>query len=92
MTVKLKYMSQLKAALGTSQEEIEIATPCTLDQLLSGLVEKHGDNLKPLLFDREGNFQRSLLICLGDQQLPVGDATPVNDGDEVTLIVPISGG
>ena len=92
MAIHVKYMSQLKATIGCSQEQFEIATPCKLEDLLAGLVERHGDNVQGVIRNTDGGFASTLLIFLGDRQVRAGDETLIEDGATVTLLTPISGG
>lgn len=92
MGVTVRYMSQLKAAAGTGEEQIDLETPCPLSDLFDQLGNVHGDMLKRLLCDASGQPQPTLIICIGDKQIAPGDNAQLSDGDEVTLMTPISGG
>jgi molybdopterin converting factor small subunit len=92
MSVQVAYMSQVKSALNLAAEEIDLPTPCTVHDLLAQLVRRHGQPLARLLCDADGRLQPTVLICLGDRQVRLGDPTPVTDGDQVTLLAPMSGG
>jgi molybdopterin converting factor small subunit len=92
MPVQVTYMSQIKAALNRSGEEVDVPTPCTVRELLARLLERHGKPLERLLCDSAGQLQPSVLVCVRDRQVRLSDPTPVNDADQVTLLAPISGG
>ncbi|MEK6236922.1 MAG: MoaD/ThiS family protein [Planctomycetales bacterium] len=92
MNVTVKYMSQLKAAVGVGQEQLPLDAPCSIQELLNQLLDRHGDSLRRALCDGAGNIQKTILVCVGDRQVPLDDPELVGDGDEVTLLTPISGG
>lgn len=92
MAIHVKYMSQLKASLGCSEEQYEIATPCRVEDVLAGLVQRHGEQAQSLVRADGNGFASTLLIFLGDRQIRPGDETAIEDGATVTLLTPISGG
>ncbi len=92
MNVKVEYAAQVKRAAGVGSEEIECNSPCTVQQLVAQLADQHGDPLKNLLVDQDGNLQRSILLFIGDNQARWDDPAELNDRDTVTILSPISGG
>ncbi len=92
MNVTVEYAAQLKRAAGIASETIEIDVPCTLQDLISNLANKHDDSLRNLLFDSDGNLQRSILVFVGDHQVRWDEQLELKDSDVVTLLPPISGG
>ena len=92
MNVKVEYAAQVKRAAGIASETIEIDAPCTLQDLISNLANKHDDSLRNLLFDSDGNLQRSILVFVGDHQVRWDEQLELNGTEVVTLLSPISGG
>ena len=92
MNVTVEYAAQLKRAAGIASETIEIDAPCTLQDLVSNLANKHDDSLRNLLFDSDGNLQRSILVFVGDHQVRWDEQLELNGTEVVTLLSPISGG
>lgn len=92
MSISVAYTSQLKLALGIDREQVDVDTPCTVEQLLARLLDRHGSALRRLICDPAGKLQRSVLVCVGDEQVDPGSNKNLQAGDTVTLIAPISGG
>ena len=92
MKIRLLYTAQLKAALGTSEEWIELPSGSTLSDCLEALLARHGEVLRTMLFDQDQNRWSSILPCIGNEQVPIDHPVPLNEGDEITLLSAISGG
>ena len=92
MRIIVYYTSQLKAALLTSDEEIEFDADVTIENLLEHLAHRHGDDFRQLIFDDRGGLRSSILLCHGDEQVAYGEGVLLTEGDSVTLLSAISGG
>ena len=99
--VYVSYAGQLKAALGQSDEEIELADSAqgsdpeggpTVRELLSHLVELHGTEFEKQLFGSPGVLRSGILLCIGDAHVGNDLSLRLSDGNEVTLLMAISGG
>lgn len=91
MGITINYMGQLKSQLGVGSEELELGS-CSLTDLIAALSDRHGEAFTKLVCTADGKPQSSILVCIGEEQVPVNDSTMVNDGDDVTVLTPISGG
>ncbi len=92
MKLSVEYKTQVKTAAGVSCEQVELDEPCTLKCLISHLAEKHGDPLKKILLDSDGNLQQAILLFLGERHLRWDDEVELTEGDTLTIFTPISGG
>lgn len=92
MTVRIHYMTQVRAVLGLAGEEVELAEPSPAASVLNALAECHGDRFREIVLDAEGRLRPSVLVCLGDEQLDASLQTLVKPGDELTILSAISGG
>jgi molybdopterin converting factor small subunit len=92
MKLTVEYEAQVKKAAGIASEDVELDGPCTVQSLIVHVAEKHGDPLKPILIDSEGNLQKSILLFLGDRQIHWDDAPELSEHDVLTILSPISGG
>lgn len=90
MQVTVKYLAQVRHATGMPSETVRLDRPCTLQQLLTHLVDRHGDPFRRLL-GRNGSAA-SLLLFIGDEQVRWEGAVELHDGDLVTVLSPIAGG
>ena len=92
MLVKVQYTTQLKAAIGQSEEPIELANDATLSDLIQQLVVKHAETFSRLVLDSNGNLLPSILLCVDDEQVSGDLSTALADGSVVTFLSAISGG
>ena len=92
MKVTVKYAAQARLAVGRASEEIDLDGPVTVHDLVIRLSRQHGTAFRRLALDADGNPHPSLLVVIGDDQVRPGDDRKVTDGEEITLMPPISGG
>lgn len=92
MKMTVRYMAQLKAVVGCATEQVELGAPGSLGELVAQLAERHGTRLTGLLLDAAGRLQPTVLVFVGDHQVPAGQPVTLNDGDVVTLLSPMAGG
>ena len=92
MKITVEYAAQVKRAAGVGSEVVEVDDGYSVQQLVQHVAQQHGDTLSTLLFDADRNFHPSLLLFVGDNQIRWDTEAPLNDGDVVTILSPISGG
>ena len=92
MRLTIIYTTQLKAALGIGTEVVEVPPPATATELVAALAAKHGPEFRRLALDAAGRPLASLLICVGDEQVPPAAPLNLKDGDTITILSAISGG
>ncbi len=90
MTVK--YCAQIKQAIGIASEVVELEGDCSAQELITRLAQQHGEPVRSFLLDREGRHRTNNLLIVGDEQVQWATPRPLEDGDEVTVLPPISGG
>jgi len=81
--VQVLFFAQLREQLKTDQLQLDLATPCTIGDVQTKLLElnPHWENIM------EG---RTLLAAI-NQDMVSSDAT-VNNNDEVAFFPPVTGG
>ena len=89
MRVTVDYFGPAREAAGVSREPIEC--DCTAAELIERIASERGGRLAALLL-RDGQLSSSIMLAVNDQQVSVGDSTSLQDGDEISVIPPISGG
>ncbi|MCA9041256.1 MAG: MoaD/ThiS family protein [Planctomycetaceae bacterium] len=92
MRITVEYMAQIKRAAGTAREEVELPGGATLGETLSQLAKQHGDPLAGMLLDADGKPINSLLLFLGEDQVRLEKNPVLQDGAQLTISTPISGG
>ncbi len=92
MQIHIEYHGQSRSCTGCGTETIEIDGDADLRLVLETLAERHGDAMRSLLFDAQGNISRTMLVFLGDEQVDWQQPPTPTAGVCVTLLSPISGG
>ena len=92
MNVKLRYTAQLKDKAGLETENIELKPNENLHDLLKKLASRYGEEFGNILFDENGTYRNSNLIAIYLFQVSYEENNELKDGDEITLISPVSGG
>ena len=92
MKLTIVYTTQIKAALGVGSQQVDLPPPKSTGELLAILAEQLGPDFRRLTLDAAGRPLPSVLVCVGDEQVPAGAPLTLRDGDVVTLLSAISGG
>jgi MoaD family protein len=91
MSVTVKIPTQLRAAAGGAAEaEIDGAT---VEEVLAGLYARHGE-LRGRISDEDGSLRRFVNVYVAGEDIRFLDglATPVSDGQELTILPAVAGG
>ncbi len=91
MAVKVKLPTQLRdAAGGAASTEVE---GNTVGEALDALYAEHTE-LRGRLADDGGGLRRFVNVYIGGEDIRFLDGleTPVNDGDELTILPAVAGG
>lgn len=91
MSVKVLLPTALQR-YAENKEQVEV-NASTVGEALKSLIEKT-PQLARHLFDAQGNIRSFVNVYLGDEDTRYlqGGATPVNDGDTLTIVPSIAGG
>lgn len=92
MNIKLRFTAQLKDKAGLGTDQIVLNPNEKLQSLLRRLVEKYGHGFGEILFDEKGFYRNSNLIALNGYQVNYIENNNLKEGDEVTILSPVSGG
>jgi molybdopterin converting factor small subunit len=92
MTINVHYYGQIGQAIRLDDEPIDCGAPIGLTDFLRMLADRHGDEFRRQVFYEAGEVRTSLLITINDSAVSVTSDPKLQDGDEVTLLPPISGG
>lgn len=92
MGAKVLFPSALLRATG-GEREVEVLAS-TLTEALSALAERYGEGFRERLFDASGKPKRLLNFYVNGKNVRFlkGLETPLNDGDEVSILPSVSGG
>ena len=91
MAVLVKLPTQLRDAAG-NQTEARV-DGATVREALASLYDQHGE-LRERIADEGGGLRRFVNVYLGGEDIRFLDGldTPVEDGDEVTILPAVAGG
>ena len=91
MAVTIKLPTQLRAVAGGAAEAS--ADGSTVGEVLEGLYAQHGE-LRDRIAGEDGELRRFVNVYLKGEDIRFLDglATPVADGDEVTILPAVAGG
>ncbi len=91
MAVTIKLPTQLRDAAGNATEaKVDGAT---VGEALAALYDRHGE-LRDRVADGDGDLRRFVNVYLDGEDIRFLDglATPVADGDELTILPAVAGG
>ena len=91
MRITVKYLAQIRHAVGISSEQIELDRPSTVAEVLTQLARGR-EPLRNMLLDVAGALQPGLLLFVGDDQVGVWNQDTLKDGDVLTVLSPMAGG
>ena len=95
MKITLHTILGIKLAIGQKLTEIDLPQGSTVEDFISYMREKWGEKLSPHFFDPDtGAVVSYVRIMVNGQmiQFLAGMKTPLQEGDEVLIIPPASGG
>ena len=81
--IKVKYFASLKAIAEKEEEQIEVQSSISMDQL-SDIISKTSPKMADIIRDNK--------IMVSVNQEMVDANTVIHDGDEVAFLPPFSGG
>ncbi|MDO5977413.1 MoaD/ThiS family protein [Flavivirga spongiicola] len=92
MNIKLRFTAQIKDVVGNGADTIVVNDGAKLQDLLKKIAGKYGEKFESILFDENNGYRHSNLIVINQSQISYEDNVTLTEGDEVTLMSPISGG
>lgn len=92
MNIRIRFTAQLKDKAGLGTDQIVLNSNEKIQSLLRRLVERYGHDFGQILFDEKGFYRNSNLIALNGFQVNYVENSDLKEGDEVTILSPVSGG
>lgn len=92
MQITVEYSAQVKRAAGVPRETFELPDGATLAALVAEIGKRRGTELNGLLLADDGSLHPSILAFVGEKQIRGDEDRPLNDGESVAFLSPISGG
>jgi len=93
MKIDVQLMGQLRGTLAQDQLELDLPPAATVQDALQALTERCV-SAKQQFLTEQGKLQPSLLLVVNDRAIPAQQTSSVvlRDGDQLTILPPISGG
>lgn len=89
MNVTVNFTTQLKAAIGTAEQDITLNEGSTVGDAIKSLAEQHAEPFSRFVLS-DGQLMPSIMLSLNDRQ--VDQQAILSHGDVLTLLSAISGG
>jgi MoaD family protein len=89
MHVTVEYFGPAREAAGMARETIECTLPTTARELITRWARERGGRLASLLLV-DDKLSKSVILAVNDEQ--VVREVDLEDGDEIAVIPPVSGG
>ena len=95
ITVKVHTILTIKKILGKGEVELSVSEGSTLGELLTAMANRWGDELAASIFEaKSGNVFPHIRLMVNGQDIAFLDGikTVLQNGDEVLILPPVSGG
>ena len=93
MQLELRFFATFRAIVGRKTVEREVPDDATVGDVLSTLQEEYPD-MNDRLLDEDGEVRAQLSILKNGRNVVhmEGSATPLDDGDTLSVFPPVAGG
>lgn len=92
MKVKVKFFAPFRELFGANEREIELEGASDVQELLNILCDS--DERREKVFDQYGELNSYVMILKNGQPVQILDGvqTKLEEGDEIAIFPPVSGG
>jgi len=90
--IALSYFAQVRQAAGTEAETLNLPDGSDLAAVIAEVVNLHGDELKALVLDDDGNVRPSILLLLNGAPVSRGTSPTLGEGSSVSIFSAVAGG
>lgn len=94
MKVTIKFFTSLREITGNKMVILELKNLVSVEQLLSLLFEKYGQEFRDYVYNQEGKVQDFLSFLVNGKNINnlEGFNTILKDGDIIAILPPVGGG
>ena len=87
--VKISYLGLVRNVIGCREEEIEVTAGITVGELLTRLIERHGDPFRTSVFKSQKELRSTALVCVDDRDIGQlqGFETKLESGEKLSVMV-----
>jgi len=92
MKIKVMFFAPFRGLFGADESEIELKSAANVQELLSLLCNSYERREK--IFDQSGELRPYIMIFKNGQPIQMLDGiqTELEEGDEIAILPPVSGG
>jgi molybdopterin converting factor small subunit len=90
-SITLRLYGALQHAVGSKAVALS-GDDVLLGDLLRGFVSTRSERVSDMIFDKQGDVWRSVILLVNDAPASHGMQTPLRAGDTVSLLLPVAGG
>ena len=92
MKVTLSYFAQVRQAAGVETESLDVPEASDLAAVIAETADQHGEDLKALLLDEDGNVRPSILLLVNGAPVSRDASTTLDEGSSVSIFSAVAGG
>jgi len=94
MKVTIKFFTSLREITGNKMVNLESKNIISVEQLISLLFEKYGQEFRDYVYNQEGKVQDFLSFLVNGKNINnlEGFNTILKDGDIIAILPPVGGG
>ena len=94
MNVKIKFFTSLREITGNKMVNLQLKNKISVEQLLSLLLEKYGQEFRDYVYNQEGKVQDFLSFLINGKNINnlQGFNTVLKEGDIIAILPPVGGG
>jgi len=94
MKVTIKFFTTLRELTGKGEEQMELPSVTTVEELLKQLSKRYGRKFSDYVYNDVGNVRGYLQFLINGRSITTlqGLETRLKEGDRVAIIPPVGGG
>jgi len=94
MKVTIKFFTTLRELTGKGEEQMELPSVTTVEELLKQLSKRYGRKFSDYVYNDVGNVRSYLQFLINGRSITTlqGFKTRLKEGDRVAIIPPVGGG
>lgn len=92
MNIKFSTNGLLKDNLGSDEFTMELSESATLMDVVDQIANKLEDHQRKILVDSNGLMQKGMLVVINDEMFQGDTTKPLENGDSVSILMPMAGG
>jgi molybdopterin converting factor small subunit len=92
MKIRFSTNGVLRDHLGAEEFILEFQETATLRDVVNRVAGELEEHHRKILVDSDGIIQRGMMIVINDEMVQGDTAVPLENGDNVSILMPMAGG